>query len=283
MGAMVSHPSLSRIALVVCGVALGVLDVQQARTALDRAMHERSARSIGAQLVIGDPWFVARVWRERLADCSRDPWCRPAGADGSGEGGAVAAALDPAVRACLDSLDARPDSGGASRAPLGTPLSSAPNPYLDCMLRGTPRSPIADSRPVGSGSPGGAWWGKLWPVVLARVSVLPIVQTGWALLRRGWTARIVFALSVLVALLLAARAGNAAQSLPAALILGALAFVAASAALSFGFNLLLAAGNAVAGYWGVLVALASGTYVLLELAGKLRELAQIAGGRRGGG
>jgi hypothetical protein len=67
----------------------------------------------------------------------------------------------------------------------------------------------------------------------------------------------------------------------AALLFAVLSFLAASVVLSFGFNLLLRAGNAVAGYWGVLFALASGIYVMIELAGKLSELANLTGaGRR---
>jgi len=285
--------------MVVFGVALGVLDVQQARAALDRAMQERSARAIGERLFIRDPWFVVTAWRERLSACSRSAWCAPAPVVAYVPP-AASTARDPAVHACLDSLRALPGSADG-----GTPaLGSTSNSYLDCALRGSggagslrglsfsPPTPLgaassgpapeATTTPTGSssGSSSDAWWRRLWPVAIVRMTILPIVQTGWALFALGWTARIVFALSFVVAFLLSKRSAEKSESLQAALVIAVLSFLATSVVLSFGFNLLLRVGNAVAGYWGVLVALASGIYVMVELATKLRDLAQMSGAGR---
>ena len=286
MKSFVSAPSLPKIAMVVFGVALGVLDVRQAREALDRAMEQRTARAIGQRMVIADPWFVVKVWGERLRACTTSVWCTVTPIATPYAPRAATTTEDPAVRACLDSLTASPDSASGRTPTMGTMTTA----YLDCMTRGSGGStslrPLSRQEPSPSAvtttaSGTGAWWARLWPVVLVRVTILPVAQTGWALLTRGWTARIVFSLSLIAAFFLALRAARGADSIPGALLFAVLSFLAASVVLSFGFNLLLRAGNAVAGYWGVLFALASGIYVMIELAGKLSELANLTGaGRR---
>ena len=54
-------------------------------------------------------------------------------------------------------------------------------------------------------------------------------------------------------------------------------FLGVSIVLSFAFNLLLGAGIWVAGYWGVLVAIAAGSYVTREFVLKVRALLHATG------
>lgn len=122
-------------------------------------------------------------------------------------------------------------------------------------------------------------WAKVGPVFVVRVAVLPIVQTGRTLLNQGWTARAIFLFSFVVAFLLLRASTKERDSMPGGMVLSVLGFLAVSILLSFAFNLLLRLGNAVAGYWGVLVAIVAGIYFTLELAGKVREFVELLRGQ----
>ena len=120
-------------------------------------------------------------------------------------------------------------------------------------------------------------WAKVGPVYVARMAVFPVVQTGRTLLNQGWTARAVFLFSFVVAFLLLRSRVEKDTSLPGGVVVGVLSFLVVSIVVSFAFNLLLRFGNYVAGYWGVLVAVAAGIYFTLELAGTVRELMELMG------
>ncbi|MBL0173266.1 MAG: hypothetical protein IPP90_21790 [Gemmatimonadaceae bacterium] len=198
--------------MVVVGLGMGALDVKEKVDELDKAMQTRSARAIGQQMVIRDPYFVVKTWGGHLGTCGHNTWCY----------------LAP--------------PGESSSA--GTPISS---------------------------------WAKVGPVYVARMAVLPIIQTGRTLFNQGWTARAIFLFSFVVAFLLLRSRAEKDETLPGGVVVGLLGFLVVSIVLSFAFNLLLRFGNYVAGYWGVLVAIAAGIYFTLELAGKVRELMHLIG------
>jgi hypothetical protein len=212
---MSSSPLVSspvKAMLVVVGLGMGALDVKKQVDELDKAMKTPSARAIGEQMFIRDPYFVVKTWGGHLGSCGANDWCY-----------------------------------------LAPPGEASP--------------------PSNTISP----WAKVGPVYVLRMVVFPIVQTGRTLVNQGWTARAIFLFSFLVAfLLLRARAAKT-ESLPGGMFAGIVGFLAISIVLSFAFNLLLRLGNAVAGYWGVLVAIATGIYFTLELAGKVREFVQLFG------
>jgi hypothetical protein len=130
----------------------------------------------------------------------------------------------------------------------------------------------------GAAAPSISAWAKVGPVYVARLAVFPIVQTGRTLFNQGWTARAVFLFSFIVAFLLLRAGTKGRDSVPGGVLLSVVGFLAVSIALSFSLNLLLRLGNAIAGYWGVLVAIVAGIYFTLELAGKVREFAELLRG-----
>ena len=279
MDALPLNFSHLKVVLVVTGVALGVLDVKESKEKLEDALHERSARAIGAQMFIADPFFVAKAWRDQVNACGRSFWCfspPPAphlarSAVGTGDDATKALeCMDQLARTLSSRLDTTP-----SVSHLAAPTSR------DCVTVGI-RAPDFGQALKPPPPPPNAWWRSMGLVNVARMAVFPVFQAGWTLFDRGWTARVVFLLSFLAALALAIPAAERADSLPGAVIGAVLCFLVVSIVLSFAFNLLLQAGNFVAGFWGVLVAVASGIYFTLELVGKVRELLHVTGIGGGG-
>jgi|JI10StandDraft_1071094.scaffolds.fasta_scaffold17604_4 hypothetical protein len=202
--------------LVVVGLGMGALDVKKQVDELDKAMKTPSARVIGEQMFIRDPYFVVKTWGGHVGSCATNTWC-----------------------------------------------------YLP---------PPGESRPSANDI---SAWAKVGPVYVLRMAVFPIFQTGRTLVHHGWTARAIFLFSFVVAFLLFRSRTEKTESPPGGVVVGLLGFLVVSIVLSFALNLLLRLGNAVAGYWGVLVAMATGIYFTLELAGKVREFVQLfRGGTR---
>ncbi|MBK6489974.1 MAG: hypothetical protein IPF98_24650 [Gemmatimonadetes bacterium] len=262
-----------KIAMIVVGLAFGALDVKESGEKLDAAMRERSVRAIGAQMLIADPFFVTKAWLDQVSACRLSFWCyRP---PPSPEALPRAANVHDCLASSGQSLTRLMDTSKAA-----PPFAS--QSYRDCMAgRGAQLDTRARQTPS-TPSPS-VWWRSVGPVHVARMAVFPVFQAGWTLFNRGWTARVVFFLSFLAAFALAASAGGAAESVPGAVVGAVVCFLVVSIVVSFGFNLLLRAGNVVAGYRGVLVAIASGSYFTLELVGRARELLHASGigGTRG--
>ena len=257
-----------KVVMMIAGVAFGVVDVKQSSDKLNSAMQERSARAIGQLMIVADPFFVAKQWRDHLVACADNLWCYvPPPATHLSRSTGVSSftpqpCLDNAIRALGGPGDSQPRVSGLS----------SPS-YRDCVsasLNTARPQATAPAAPT-------AWWRDFWPLSAVRMAVLPVVQSGWSLLNRGWTAHVVFLLSFFAAVLLARSAAERAESVPGTMLASLGAFLAVSIALSFALNLALRAGNFVAGFWGVLVAMAFGIYFVIELVGKMRELLRATG------
>lgn len=270
-----ASPNL-KIAMIVTGLAVGVVDVKESGDKLKEALHEHAARDIGRQMIIADPFFVYNAWSEHLSACGENAWCYIPPPPPLPIQKQLRARLSGT--SSLDCLEAATRTLGLSLDSIRKLPPSQPRSTRDCLSSATLAPDFKNAlRPMEP--PPNAWWRNLWPVTLVRMAIFPILQSGWTLFSHGWTARVVFIISLLAALGIAASATESSDSLPGAVVGGVVSFLVVSIAVSFAFNMLLRFGNWVAGYWGVLVALASGIYFAFELITKARELVHVAAHR----